>query len=391
MTNDLPSDHPTLYKYPVLYKYDVKRRVRAWWCVSNDSSFMSKSGIVMDDGRIGSVVSHGWKHATPKNTSKANATTAEEQCVSEVSSLYEKRKKLGWQEVLPPNSDLFFKPMLAKKFDKNIKFPNQKYFAQPKLDGHRLIAQRDSLHTRFGEQYVNCQHIREATLEIFERFPQLEVLDGELYNHEYADDFYQLSSLLRVQKVTQEQLGFIHSKVQFHVYDCVTSNPAEKFEDRHSVIRGIFEQDVSNCLQLVRTIPVGSQNEVERALSHYIDLGYEGVMIRGNGPYESGKRSKHLVKLKLREDEEFTILGFIEGKGNWAGAAKSVLLDLGFGIVGKAGVKANYNFASHLLRHGKDYIGSKVTVEHEGITPDGKLRFGVVTKFHKYSIEENGR
>ena len=58
--------------------------------------------------------------------------------------------------------------------------------------------------------------------------------------------------------------------------------------------------------------------KVDTALHHALRLGYEGLMIRQpSSHYAHGKRSWNLLKYKKMHDEEFRIVGSVEGTGKW--------------------------------------------------------------------------
>jgi DNA ligase-1 len=116
-------------------------------------------------------------------------------------------------------------------------------------------------------------------------------------------------------------------------------------------------------------------------LSHYLEMGYEGQMLRVPDSLYEGKRSKNLIKHKEFEDDEFEIVSIEEGKGNWAGAAKRIEIRLKDGTTQFAGVRGSFDFLKDLLYNDHGY--TSVTVRYQNKTDDGKLRFPVVVAFWK--------
>ena len=95
------------------------------------------------------------------------------------------------------------------------------------------------------------------------------------------------------------------------------------------------------------------------------------------------RSSKNLIKHKEFEDAEYKIVSIEEGKGNWAGAAKRVEIDLGDGTTQFSGVRGSFDNLADVLYNANDYIGTEVTVRYQNKTEDGKLRFPVVVAFWK--------
>ena len=90
------------------------------------------------------------------------------------------------------------KPMLAYPVsDKPIDY-TKPTFIQPKLDGVRCLIQAEKLpfdmgydvvaYSRTGKVWKNIDHILESLAPFFNKYPDV-ILDGELYNHDFRDDF----------------------------------------------------------------------------------------------------------------------------------------------------------------------------------------------------------
>jgi ATP-dependent DNA ligase len=66
---------------------------------------------------------------------------------------------------------------------------------------------------------------------------------------------------------------------------------------------------------------------LDAAYANCLEEGYEGQMVRLDGPYEQ-KRSKLLLKRKEFQDAEYDLVRVDEGLGNWAGYGKKAVLRL---------------------------------------------------------------
>jgi DNA ligase 1 len=369
--------------FPKLYKIDTKGQTRVWWMEHNVGmdGYRTHSGI---DG--GKIVVSGWTYPEAKNVGRANATTVEEQIWCEIDAEYVKKQNQGKYHATLSSAKLrgakFHECMLADKYDakKHNKFP---YFSQPKLDGVRCLISKDGMQSRNGKPLVACPHILEALDPFFQAFPDA-ILDGELYNHELRDNFEKIISLVRKTKPTTQDYIEASKLVQYHVYDVIMDGPFVDrlaFINRHISRGNSFGNRYYPTVQAVKTTNIQDEHDLEMMLEHYLEMGYEGQMLRvPDSPYE-GKRSKNLIKHKEFEDDEFEIVSIEEGKGNWADAVKRIEIRLKDGTTQFAGVRGSFDTLHDLLYN--DYGYTSVTVRYQNKTDDGKLRFPVVVAFWK--------
>lgn len=370
-----------------VYKIDSKGKLRFWQIESYGDCYRAVSGLVG-----GTAVNSGWIYPTPKNVGRTNQTLIEEQTEKEILALYTKKKEQGRYRVsieeATKQESSFPVCMLAATYNakKHTAYP---YYSQPKLDGIRCLISKNGMTSRRGKPIVSCPHIMEALKAFFEIYPYA-ILDGELYNHELKEDFEELSSLIGVKKPTEDDLAESKKIIQYHIYDCII--PAG-FDVRTQFLTDSFLpiDEVYGYIFRVPTIIVNNEDEAKDALLDYLDDGYEGQMLRvPESPYE-GKRSKYLIKWKATadfvpfEDDEFEILEIKEGKGNWAGRAKSIKIYLGDGQTQSVGVAGPYELLEKLLKDASSY--SWCTVQFQKRTKKNKLRFPVATKFYKQKRE----
>ena len=365
-------------EHPKLYKIDSMGRTRVWWMESNSEGYRTHSGLL-----DGAIVTSGWQYPTEKNVGKTNATTVAEQVLSEVASKYENQKYQGkYAETITEASKgaQFIECMLAAKYDpKKTKGP---FWSQPKLDGIRCLTSEEVMQSRNGKPLISSPHIRDVLDEFFEEFPDV-ILDGELYNHDLKDDFEKIISLARKTKPTPEDLKESAQFVEYHVYDVIHPD-LESYAERAAFLT----QHIGEKYPMIRVVPyylVTTPEEIEEKLGEYLEAGYEGQMLRCMvSPYEH-KRSKSLIKHKTFEDDEFAIVDLIEGKGNWAGYVKAVVIQLHDGTTQQSGMRGNFKFAKDLFEKRDEYLnnGSQVTVRYQNKTSDNKLRFPVAVAFWK--------
>ncbi len=358
---------------PHYFKRDNQGKVRVWnYEIGQEGetwAWRTCTGIL-----YGKVVTSGWKIVEPKNVGRANETNPEQQAVFEAKAELKKKKDKGYYwSVRAVDNYTKFKPMLAYDYAKvkEIEFP---VIAQPKLDGIRCIARADGLWTRAGKELVSVPHVSEELKDFFERFPGT-TLDGELYNHDLRDDFNKLSSLIRKTKPTDADIEESAAKVQYWIYDLyndhndATPNRIKKIKEFHSG---------SNVLVPVLSPKANNQEELDDLYGKWLELGYEGQMVRKmESMYETGKRSKNLLKRKEFLDTEFKVLRIEEGVGNWAGYIKRFVLELPDGREFGSNVRGNQATLKALLEGGT--TPDWATCRYFTPTPDGIPRFPVVT------------
>ena len=178
-------------------------------------------------------------------------------------------------------------PVSAKPIDYS-----KPVFIQPKLDGVRCLIQYDNgvvtAYSRTGKVWKNIEHITLNLYKFFDKHPNV-VLDGELYNHDFRDDFEQIISMVRKTKPTAEARIKSRENVQFHCYDIV--NKKMKFSTRDLWITEHLP--TSYCVKHVPTRKVTSESGAKLVHQEHLKAGYEGSIVRLDTPYQC-KRSHSL-------------------------------------------------------------------------------------------------
>ena len=277
-----------------------------------------------------------------------------------------------------------YKPMLAYPVsDKPIDY-SKPVFIQPKLDGVRcLIQARVKRHiltpdlndievkaySRTGKEWKNIDHILEELKPFFFKHPNV-VLDGELYNHDFRDDFEQIISMVRKTKPDAEARAKSRDNVQFHCYDMINK---AVFHLRDEWLKSNLQE--SYCVITVPTVKMTS--EAGARLTHAVNIkaGYEGSILRLNTPYQQ-KRSHSLRKFKDFHDAEANIVGYEEGKGKRTGTLGKFLMqdDDGNQFGCPPGKGHNYKDLAIMLANIHQYIGQRATFTYFERTKAGSYR-----------------
>jgi len=266
------------------------------------------------------------------------------------------------------------KPMLAYPVsDKPIDYSKPVYI-QPKLDGVRCLIQCDNgvvtAYSRTGKVWKNIEHITLNLYKFFDKHPNV-VLDGELYNHDFRDDFEQIISMVRKTKPDAEARAKSRDNVQFHCYDIV--NKKMKFSTRDKWIKDNLQE--SYCVITVPTVQMTSEDGAR--LTHAVNLkaGYEGSIVRLDTPYQC-KRSHSLRKFKDFSDAEANIVGYEEGKGKRVGTLGKFIMqdDDGNQFGCPPGKGHNYKDLAIMLANIHEYMGQRATFTYFEKTKAGSYR-----------------
>lgn len=374
-------------KLPTLYRLTSADNLQEWTIkVSGDNLYTFW-------GRVGGKIQEGHdKIPSGKNIGRVNETTAAEQSEFEAKAHWEFKKKEGYieskEEALAGKVDSIIEggifPMLAHKHAPKSKYLQYPCYVQPKLDGHRCIAiykdGKVTLWSRSRKAIKSVPHIV-ADLETMGKIQYIEhgnfIMDGELYNHDYHDNFEDLTHFIR-QQVPIEG----HEIVQYHIYDM----PSVKggFAQRHITLKQFFHNwDKNSPLQFVETMVVYKEEELMAAHKRGVEHSYEGVMARnGEGSYKQDGRSYDLLKVKRMLDAEFKCVGVREGRGKLIGHA---IFDVDIGQEEPCKVKMAGE-TSELKKYLKDpslAIGKMMTVQFQGYTKSKSLRFPVGLRFQQ--------
>ena len=256
------------------------------------------------------------------------------------------------------------KPMLAYPVSSKPIDYSKPVFIQPKLDGVRCLIQYNKLkcgehevvaYSRTGKQWKNIAHICVELKPFFAKHPNV-VLDGELYNHDFRDDFEQIISMVRKTKPTDEARAKSRDNVQFHCYDFV--NKKMKFSTRDKWLLSNLQE--SYCVKLVPTNQVFREDDARVYHARNLADGYEGSIVRIDTPYQC-KRSHSLRKFKDFHDSEAILVNWVEGKGKRKGTiGKFIAIDFEGNSFGMP-VMDNFKYLQDNFKNMQQWLGKTAT------------------------------
>jgi ATP-dependent DNA ligase len=347
-----------------LYIKDAKGKMRIW------SIEQKEDGIEVIHGLVSGKKQREFEHI---DFGLANRSK-QEQIQSRFDSMIKRRLEKGYSKTIDAArnkngkglNDLGFpRPMLAQKFDASF---SGECFVQPKLDGHRcLIAKSSSsilAYSRNGKVINSVDHI----LQILKNIPGNFVLDGELYIHGTA--LQTISSLVRKKQKESALLSYF-------VYDVVEQIG---FVDRLSFLKDISKYFDKKAVDLLSTYK--ANGDLKKYFDAAMQAGFEGLMIRcPNTEYESGKRSKSLMKMKKFQDAEFKAVDIRQSADGWGIVVCETKSGKRFSVTAPGTASDKLDVADRP----DVYIGLDLTVEYAGLTKDG-IPFHPVAKCWRQDV-----
>ena len=345
-----------------IYKIDSKGKARFLHVYAEGSWLIQESGQVGTEN----VVEHR-SECSPKNVGRSNATTAEEQAVSEAESKIETKMSTGYFDSIEAAEETtVLLPMLAKSYDKEAHKVEYPCYVQPKLDGMRALGYSDKLISRKGKEILNMDHILEELAKMNLKAP----LDGELYAH--GKSFQENMRLIKKYRPGDTE------EVKYHVYDY--ADPDMSFNERLTILDNIEKKYICfkgglKHIEMVSTVTIHNEEDLKEFHVKSLRLGYEGSILRwGEAGYKSKSRSSNLLKYKDFQDLSCKIINVLGmDKRPEHGQFICEYKGTQFGC----GMKFSHDERKNILVNATDYIGKTAEIRFFEYSEDGIPRFPV--------------
>ena len=218
-----------------------------------------------------------------------------------------------------PNIVPVFKVALANPYaPKRADFKTEEWYGSRKLDGVRCICRKEgnivTFYSRNGKEFETLGRIAEDV----KRIPGNFILDGEvcMVDQNGAEDFQGIMKQIRRKNHTIANPKFL-------VFDCLTLEEFDNHESNTKLSERLGRETMNpimaNEYQTLTAVPqimIKTEEQFTEMAKDAEANGYEGIMIRKNIGYE-GKRSHNLLKVKKFHDDEYTVLGCVNGTMRW--------------------------------------------------------------------------
>ena len=129
-----------------------------------------------------------------------------------------------------------------------------------------------------------------------------------------------------------------------------------------------------NNIEIVQTHKIISEGQLKVFHNQFIEMGYEGSIIRTNGLYKLNGRSSNLLKYKDFSDIALPIIDVTPNESNPLHGTPHFELN---GKTFKAGCKLSHEDRIDLLANKANYIGKTGELRYFELTDDGIPRFPV--------------
>lgn len=229
----------------------------------------------------------------------------------------------------------------------------EQYWVSEKLDGIRARWDGKALVTRNGNK-INAP-------EFFTRGFPTQQIEGELWMG--RGTFQQTLSV-----VLRQSAGEEWQNVRFMLFDLPTHTGT--FHQRLIALKTLVAQANNPNLQLIKQFRVANKLKLDQLLGTLVKQGAEGLMLHHQDARYQDGRSQSLLKLKVFEDAEATVIGHVEGKGRNKNKLGALLVELDDGTQFKIG-----GGFTDLERQFPPSIGSIITFKYYGVSEQGVPRF----------------
>lgn len=223
-------------------------------------------------------------------------------------------------------------PMLAKKFEGNIKSDNKGYFITEKLDGNRCISYFENGKWNFVSRNGKEMHVNFDMSGLDEKV----VYDGEILSPRQVEMSIAIENKIKNKVENYKKFidsfsstsGMInrHSNCKNLVYNVFDVMENAKYNERREFLNNLKPK--SND---VRILPVlahfNNEREVQKVfeiLNDVTDIGGEGVMINLGSAYYTHKRTDNLLKLKKVQTMDMQVYNIKYGTGKYEGMIGSL-------------------------------------------------------------------
>jgi len=242
--------------------------------------------------------------------------------------------------------------LLAEVYADNVDI--SQYWVSEKFDGVRAQWDGRTLRFRGGGKVP-------APEWFTKNFPAVP-LDGELWIA--RDQFDVLSGTVRKAEPVDAEWW----QVRYLIFEL--PGAAGDFSARVQQMKTLVVEADVPWLQAVEQVRMADRTTLVQRLDAVVKAGGEGLMLhRADAPYLTG-RSDVLLKLKPWQDAEAVVVGYVPGKGKYAGMTGALEMEMPDGQRFRIG-----SGLSDALRRQPPPLGTRITYRYQHLTKNSVPRF----------------
>jgi DNA ligase-1 len=245
---------------------------------------------------------------------------------------------------------------------------------ESKIDGIRCVfvfsGNRFCAFSRNGNTLNNVMHVAAELYKNFDGY----CLDGELIGKGTWEG--------TMESARSDERGE-GSDLFFLVFDCLTHEEIDTrtcrrtLKERLALLDKLWPKKCTMNSGILVGKTVKTPADVERLHDRYVEAGFEGAVLKDLDSCYAFRRTKDWVKIKRFDDADYRVVGTEEGKGKHAGTFGKFMVKGPKGRISGVGSGITDVQRREFWKLGKKLIGKWISVKHQGVSPDGGLRFPV--------------
>lgn len=260
--------------------------------------------------------------------------------------------------------------MLATPIDFTEIKPNEQYMVSPKLDGVRCLVNKSGVFTRSMKPLPNKYISSYLSSWLGGLLMNSETwVDGELIVGDQTDPMCYRKTSSAVMASGWHGLGW-----SFYMFDIVNETDASWGSHERNSWLHLIKTGSDYIKILHQHLCMGI--EVQLTCKKYLDCGYEGAMIKpADAPYKFGRatpKSMELMKYKAWEDDEATVIGYVQKEKNTNEAKANEL-----GNTARSSHKSGMVAVNELGALVVDYKGKHFNIG-SGFTEEERIAFWLI-------------
>ena len=283
-----------------------------------------------------------------------------------------------------------FQVQLADTFspDRIKKYGVDYWYASRKLDGIRCYfnVKEGKLFSRSNKPHAGFDSIAEDLKKVSNAFPELTMLDGELFTTSMTFGEIQGSVSNRVAIDNEKKQAIKYNMFALLSSDVKTTDQMiEKFKQ---IKVFVAKNNISSLVILDQVYVKNNEEDIKKMCIDFVKEGYEGIILRNPNVHYDFKRSANLLKYKMFKEATMKVVGIYEGRGKYEGSTGGLtLVDRSGKVTCQCGSGLSDEMRTYIWNNKEEVIGKLIECKFQDIcnsessTEEFSLRFPIFRGF----------